>query len=81
MDNELSRQWKLFIEAHGLPPIRFHSLRHVHASALISAGIPVTMIAKRLGHASARTTLAVYGHVLETDDRAAAQAIETFLKR
>jgi integrase len=81
MDNELSRQWKIFLEAHGLPPIRFHSLRHLHASALLGANIPVTMIAKRLGHASARTTLGVYGHMLESDDRAAAQAIEAFLKR
>jgi integrase len=34
-----------------LPRIRFHDLRHTHASLLIAAGIPIKVVSERLGHA------------------------------
>jgi integrase len=45
-------------------------LRHIHASASIGAGVNILMIAKRLGHANPRITLAIYGHLLDADDTA-----------
>jgi integrase len=44
-------------------PVRFHDLRHYHASAVLEAGLPVPYVAKRLGHANAQMILTVYGHV------------------
>lgn len=44
---------------------RFHDLRHANATALLQAGIPVNDVAQRLGHASVRMTLDVYGHASE----------------
>lgn len=43
---------------------RIHDLRHTHASWLISAGIPLTVIQRRLGHESITTTSDTYGHLL-----------------
>jgi integrase len=48
----------------GVPVIRFHDLRHTHASLPLAAGVPVKDVSERIGHASAAMTLDVYGHVL-----------------
>jgi integrase len=47
-----------------LPPMRLHDLRHVHATLLLKAGVPVHVVAARLGHRDAAMTLRVYAHVL-----------------
>ena len=51
-----------------LPHIRLHDLRHLHATLLLKAGVPVHVVAHRLGHADPAITLRVYAHVL--DDQA-----------
>lgn len=52
------------LKARKLPPIRFHDLRHSHASWLLKAGVNVKAVSERLGHASAAFTLDRYGHVM-----------------
>lgn len=48
---------------------RFHDLRHTHAAWLISAGVPLPVIQKRLGHKSIKITVDVYGGLLvQTDE-------------
>lgn len=47
-----------------LPRIRLHDLRHVHATSLLLAGVPVHVVSERLGHADPAITLQVYAHVL-----------------
>lgn len=47
-----------------LPRARFHDLRHVHATLLLKAGVPVHVVAARLGHADPSITLRVYAHVI-----------------
>jgi integrase len=39
-------------------------LRHVHATTLLRAGVPVHVVAARLGHADPSITLRVYAHVI-----------------
>ncbi len=46
-----------------LPHARLHDLRHVHATTLL-AGVPVHVVAARLGHADPSITLRVYAHVI-----------------
>lgn len=66
------------IEAHSktvtdqLPMIRLHDLRHVHATVLLLAGVPVHVVAARLGHADPAITLRVYAHVIRSAETAAA---------
>ena len=45
--------------------IRFHSLRHTHASILLSQGIQVLTVSKRLGHSSPTITMQTYAHVIQ----------------
>jgi integrase len=52
------------VASSGLPPARLHDLRHVHATTLLLAGVPVHVVAARLGHADPAITLRVYAHVL-----------------
>ena len=61
------------MRAAGLSGITLHSLRHSHASELLSDGVPITAVAERLGHASPNITLAIYSHALPVDNQAAAK--------
>jgi integrase len=47
-----------------LPHARLHVLRHIHATTLLLAGVPVHVVAARLGHADPSITLRVYAHVV-----------------
>lgn len=51
-----------------LPHARLHDLRHLHATTLLLAGVPVHVVAARLGHADPAMTLRVYSHVLREHD-------------
>jgi integrase len=55
--------------------VRFHDLRHGHATYLISAGIDPLTVAKRLGHTRTSTTLDIYSHALPAGGEAAALVI------
>ena len=56
-----------------LPPARLHDLRHLHATVLLLAGVPVHVVAHRLGHADPAITLRVYAHVLQQHSAAVAE--------
>ena len=51
--------------SQALPHARLHDLRHLHATLLL-AGVPVHVVAARLGHADPAVTLRVYSHVLRS---------------
>lgn len=51
-------------ELLGIPLIRFHDLRHTHATFLLSERTNPKIVSERLGHSSIKTTLDVYAHVL-----------------
>ena len=55
-----------------LPRIRFHDLRHTHATLLLKAGVPLTVVSERLGHSTPAFTMTVYQHVLPGMQRDAA---------
>ena len=48
----------------GVGPLRFHDLRHTHASLLLARGVHPKIVSERLGHASISITLDTYSHVL-----------------
>lgn len=45
--------------------ITFHGLRHSHVSYLISRGVDIYYLSKRLGHSDITITMKVYGHLLD----------------
>ena len=48
----------------GFPHVRFHDLRHSHASQLLKQGVHPKIVSERLGHATVGLTLDTYSHVL-----------------
>ncbi len=70
-------------KVEGLPPgFRFHDLRHYFASLLIAAGLDIKVVQTRMRHASAVTTLNVYGHMMpDRDETARAAVAEAFTTR
>ena len=77
--DSLTAWFKKFISKNNLPDVTLHSLRHTNATLQIANGVPVTTVAKRLGHANAATTTKIYAHAIRSADEAAAQAIENIL--
>ena len=64
------------LEVVDLPPeFRFQDLRHYFASLLIADGLDVKVVQARLRHASAKTTLDVYGHMWPDKDEASRAAV------
>jgi integrase len=60
--------------------ISLHTLRHTHGSHLLAAGVPLTDVSKRLGHANPHVTATIYAHALPGCDDLAADAWEKFQK-
>lgn len=65
--------------AAGLEHVRLHDLRHYVATTLLAAGVPITTVAGRLGHARASTTLNVYAHFVAATDQHAADVLADLL--
>jgi integrase len=69
--------WVQARDAAGLDAsVRNHDLRHAFASALISAGCSVKAVQRALGHASASTTLDIYGHLWPGDEDRIREAVD-----
>lgn len=76
-----SKWFRRFADANGFKGVRFHDLRHTHATILLANSIDVVAVATRLGHSDASTTLKVYAHALRRRDEDAARAAQGLLDR
>lgn len=61
--NTLTCHFKSLLAQNGLPPIRFHELRHSCASLLIACGVSMKEIQEWLGHSAISTTADIYSHL------------------
>ena len=59
-----------------IPRMRFHDLRHSHATQLLRAGVHPKVAQERLGHSTISTTLDLYTHVTETMQKDAADELD-----
>ena len=66
----LTHGYRRIADSHGID-VRFHDLRHTHASLLLASGVPVHVVRARLGHESIQTTVDTYGHVLPASEASA----------
>ena len=64
----------------GLPRIRFHDLRHTHATLLLASGVHPKIASERLGHSKVGITLDLYSHVLPNMQADAAALIDGALR-
>lgn len=67
---DLKRPWVRVRDAADLKGMMIHSLRHSHASFLISAGVPLAVVGRELGQTQAATTQR-YAHVADQAQREA----------
>ena len=67
---------KLGKDMKGLPRLRFHDLRHTHATQLLSDGVHPKVAQERLGHSTSTTTIDLYSHVTPTMQADAAARLE-----
>ena len=56
--------------------VGLHTFRHTHAALLLSQGVQLYTVSRRLGHASISITADLYGHLMPGVDEAAASAME-----
>jgi len=63
--DSISKEWRLRIIKTALPRIRFHDLRHTHASHMLASGVHPKVASERLGHSRVGITLDLYSHVTE----------------
>lgn len=73
--DQVTARWASARRGTILAPVRFHDLRHLHATTLLAAGVPIPVVAARLGHASTQMTLDRYGHAIPAQDRIASAVI------
>lgn len=73
LTHEFSR---LIRQVKDLPRVRFHDLRHSHATQLLEAGIHPKVAQERLGHSTITTTLDLYSHVTATMQAEAATRLD-----
>lgn len=71
--------FKMIIEKTGLPEIRFHDLRHIHANLLVAAGVHPKVVQERLGHSQISLTLDTYLRVISSLQSEAADQFEAIL--
>ncbi len=64
--SELTRTFKRVLKAANLPDIRFHDLRHSHATMLLKENVPSKVVRERLGHSKIQVTLDTYSHVTDS---------------
>jgi integrase len=70
--HNMGRWWRAFKRRYGFDTLRFHDLRHSHATMLISSGLNPKAVSSRLGHSSVGITLDLYAHAQREDDEKAA---------
>lgn len=71
----VSRLFKRACANAGLPVPRLHDTRHTAVTLGISSGVPIHVVAGRVGHANVTTTLNTYSHFLPRADKLAADVI------
>jgi integrase len=79
--NSLTHEFvRLLARCPALPRIRFHDLRHSHATHLLANGVHPKIAQERLGHSSVGITLDLYSHVLPGMQADAAAKVDAALR-
>ena len=77
--NAPSLYFERFCKKHGLRYLSGHSIRHLHASANMTAGVDVKTLQMIMGHSSANTTLGIYCHAFQSAQAAAMDKFNTVI--
>lgn len=76
----LNHKFHNLLKKNHLPLIRFHDLRHSHASLLLKEKVPAKVISERLGHSNVNITLNLYSHIYKETNMEVANTFDKFLQ-
>lgn len=76
----LTQDWFRKLAGTSLPRIRFHDLRHAHATHMLANGVHPKVASERLGHSKIGITLDLYSHVLPGMEADAAERVDAALQ-
>ncbi|KQZ96856.1 integrase [Rhizobium sp. Root564] len=76
----LTHEWTRLLAKTSLPKIRFHDLRHSHATQLLAAGVHPKIASERLGHSTIGITLDLYSHVMPGMQANAAEQVDAAIQ-
>ncbi|MEF3312629.1 site-specific integrase [Paenibacillus sp. GYB004] len=71
----IGKMFRKYYRKFNVTPIRFHDLRHTHASLLLKQGVHPKIVSERLGHSSVTITLDTYSHLLPNMQEEAASGL------
>lgn len=75
----ITKAFPKLLKEFDLPQVRFHDLRHTHATLLLRQGIHPKVVQERLGHSNISITLDTYSHILPDMQKEAADKIDGIL--
>ena len=75
----ISKAFEQHVRRSDLPRIRFHDLRHTHATLALQAGVHPKVVSDRLGHADIALTLNVYSHAIPALQETAAALVASLI--
>lgn len=78
--DSFTSSYRSLVRRLGLSHIRFHDLRHTHATQLLRQGVHPKVVSERLGHSTVGITLDVYSHVLPGMQEDAAHRVDVALR-
>jgi integrase len=80
LPSSLTHSFNAHVSTLDLGNVRFHDLRHSHASHLLRQGVHPKVVSERLGHATVGITLDVYSHLMPGMQQDAANRIDEALR-
>jgi integrase len=79
--NSLTHEFvRILSKAPALPRVRFHDLRHTHATQLLTVGVHPKIAQERLGHSTISITLDLYSHVMPGMQQDAASKVDAAIR-
>ena len=75
----MTHRFRKLLNDKGLPPIRFHELRHSCASYLINMGVTLKDVQEWLGHSDIKMTANIYSHLDISQKKNMADALSSGL--
>ncbi len=79
--NALTKGFGFLLAKHDLPRVRFHDLRHTHATQLLRQKVHPKVVSERLGHSTVNLTLDTYSHILPGMQEEAAEGVDKALRQ
>lgn len=76
----VTRQFQRALVAAGLPRLRFHDLRAASGALLLTAGVDIAVVSRRLGHSGIGVTASRYAGVADQLQREASERLQALLE-